>query len=82
MAATKLTTVVHGIVEHVPVPFPMDNPDACKNCGITCPIKGGESLKYKTSIFVKPAYPSVCEKLICFNRNILSNYLAFSSLEC
>ena len=76
-----MTTVVHGIVEHVPVPFPMDNPNACINCGITCPIKSGESYKYKTTIFVKNAYPPVSEKLICFNRKTMSNYHAFGSLE-
>lgn len=57
--SSKLSAVVHGIVAGIPVPFPLDNPDGCKDCGITCPIKNNNEYTYTTNIFVKTSYPSI-----------------------
>ncbi len=56
----KATAVVHGIIAHIPVPFPLDCSQACKpGCGLSCPVKNGESVTYKAVIPVKKEYPSV-----------------------
>ncbi|XP_064602970.1 NPC intracellular cholesterol transporter 2-like [Liolophura sinensis] len=58
-AAPKLTTVVHGILAGVPVPFPVPNPDGCTNSGITCPIANGQTYSYTAILPVLSSYPSV-----------------------
>jgi Niemann-Pick C2 protein len=57
--ATSATSVVHGVIDHIPVPFPLDNPNACLNSGLTCPLKSGTEYKYETYIFVKTIFPSI-----------------------
>jgi len=57
--ATSAKAVVHGIVAGVPVPFPIPNPDGCKDSGLTCPLKKGTQYTYSTKIPVKPEYPSI-----------------------
>lgn len=56
---SALKAVVHGIIADIPVPFPLDNPDACKDSNIVCPLKSGTHYKYSSSIFVKPSYPAL-----------------------
>jgi len=58
-SVTSAKTVVHGVVEGIPVPFPVDNPDACKDCGMTCPVSSGTSVSYHSSIAVKSSYPKI-----------------------
>lgn len=53
------TAVVHGIVFGVPMPFPLDNPDACKNSGMTCPLSPGNQYTYTNNVYVQPKYPTV-----------------------
>jgi len=58
------TAVVHGIIAGVPVPFPIPNPDACKDSGLTCPLNNGKQYTYATNIFIRTEYPSV--RAICY----------------
>ncbi|KAM4690837.1 NPC intracellular cholesterol transporter 2 [Rhinophrynus dorsalis] len=55
------TALVYGILAHVPVPFPISEPDGCKS-GIACPIKSGQTYTYLTKLPIKQEYP--CMKLI------------------
>ncbi|OWR43085.1 ecdysteroid-regulated 16 kDa protein [Danaus plexippus] len=55
----SLETVVHGIIMNLPVPFPMPQPDACKDSGLNCPLKAGEEAFYKTTMPVLKSYPRV-----------------------
>jgi Niemann-Pick C2 protein len=57
--STSAKSVVHGIIEHIPVPFAPDNPDVCKDSSVQCPLKKGQSYTYKTNIFVKTIYPDI-----------------------
>jgi len=57
--ATGLKMLVYGHIAGVDVPFPLDNPDACKDSNITCPIKKDQAYGYRNVIFVKTSYPSV-----------------------
>ncbi|KAL9952184.1 hypothetical protein ACROYT_G039399 [Oculina patagonica] len=56
---TGATTKVHGKVGPVFVPFPVDQPDACKDQGITCPMTAGKTYTFKTVLPIKPAYPAI-----------------------
>lgn len=52
----NVTTVVHGILMGVPVPFPLENPDACAS-DIKCPLKSGAPIHYSTKLPVLKQYP-------------------------
>lgn len=56
---SKATADVHGILAGIPVSFPIPNPNGCKDCGLTCPVKKDTVNTYTTNIFVKKAYPEV-----------------------
>merc|ERR1712150_291039 len=56
---TKATSVVHGVLAGIPIPFPIDNPNGCVDSGLTCPVKSGSDVTYSTSLFVKSEYPNV-----------------------
>ncbi|GLH14267.1 Ecdysteroid-regulated 16 kDa protein [Gryllus bimaculatus] len=55
----ELTALVHGIIEGLPVPFPLPNPNACEDSGIQCPLKKGNVYNYSAHFFVKHSYPKV-----------------------
>ncbi|XP_059163712.1 NPC intracellular cholesterol transporter 2-like [Physella acuta] len=54
-----LQSKVFGIVEGIPVPFPLPNPDGCKDSGITCPLVKGQSYVYTSSFKVLDTYPKI-----------------------
>jgi Niemann-Pick C2 protein len=62
----NLKMLVYGHIAGVDVPFPINNPNACKDSNITCPIVQGNSYSYRNVIFVKTEYPSVRLVLNCF----------------
>lgn len=52
--------MVHGVIEGIPVPFTVDDPNACDGSAkIKCPLKAKQPYIYSTSIFVKSIYPKV-----------------------
>ncbi|TGZ37597.1 hypothetical protein CRM22_011326 [Opisthorchis felineus] len=54
------TAVVHGIVEYIPIYFPLDNPGLCEFTKPTCPLEPSVSeFIYSVHIPVLPTYPSV-----------------------
>lgn len=56
---TKATSVVHGIIEKVPVPFPVPIPDACEDQGLLCPLAANQEYTFHTTLSIKPLYPSI-----------------------
>ncbi|CAG9856455.1 unnamed protein product [Phyllotreta striolata] len=40
-------------------PFPLPNPTACEEVGLTCPLQPDTTYVYTNTIFVKPSYPRV-----------------------
>ena len=50
-------SVVHGIIDGVPISFPIKPSDACKN--MPCPIAKGATVTYQNIIFIAPEYPKV-----------------------
>lgn len=56
----KNTTVnVWGLWNLVKVPFPIPNPDGCKNSGLTCPLKPNVSATYHIELDIKIEYPKI-----------------------
>ncbi|XP_005187474.1 NPC intracellular cholesterol transporter 2 homolog a [Musca domestica] len=54
-----IQTVVHGKVMGVEMPFHLQNPDACVDSGLKCPLDKGETYEYTASLPVLKAYPKV-----------------------
>ncbi|KPI90959.1 PREDICTED: ecdysteroid-regulated 16 kDa protein-like [Papilio xuthus] len=55
----NLETEVHGVIMNLPVPFPLPQPDACKDTGLRCPLKAGDVANYKSTLPVLKSYPKV-----------------------
>ena len=53
------TLKVYGILGDVKIPFPLPNPNACSNHGLTCPLKSGAPVELTITLPVKSEYPSV-----------------------
>ncbi|XP_075156215.1 Niemann-Pick type C-2a [Haematobia irritans] len=56
---TSIKTVVHGKVMGVEMPFHLQNPDACVDSGLKCPLDKGETYEYQATLPVLKAYPKV-----------------------
>ncbi|GFO11960.1 epididymal secretory protein e1 [Plakobranchus ocellatus] len=54
-----LKSEVFGIISGIAVPYPLPNPDACKDSNINCPISPGQALTYKSSFDVRDSYPKI-----------------------
>ncbi|CAN7941875.1 unnamed protein product [Ixodes pacificus] len=48
----------YGVLEHVPIPFDVPQPDACQS-GVTCPVQPAGKYNYRGSFPIKPMYPSL-----------------------
>lgn len=55
----EVSTIVHGVILGVEMPFPMSNPDACKDSGVECPLKNGVNYEYVQTLPVLRSYPKV-----------------------
>ncbi|KAA0186711.1 Epididymal secretory protein E1 [Fasciolopsis buskii] len=55
----KGSSVVHGIIAHVPVPFPLDNDDLCTFTQPGCPISSESTAVYSYELPVLDIYPTV-----------------------
>lgn len=62
---SQVNVRVYGVMLEVPIPFPIDRPDACKDPddGIDCPLHKNQEYHYTTSMFVQKKFPSVIDKL-------------------
>lgn len=56
---TSAVSVVHGIIGAVPVSFPLDNANVCKNCSVACPLEAKKQYSYVPTIPVRKYYPSL-----------------------
>ncbi|KAH9592597.1 Phosphatidylglycerol/phosphatidylinositol transfer protein, variant 3 [Schistosoma haematobium] len=51
---------VHGVIAHVPVPFPLDNSELCNFVSPVCPlIPSIENYTHTYSLYVSTSYPSI-----------------------
>ncbi len=57
--AKTATTVVHGILKGLPVPFPTDYTDACKTAGLKCPLKQSSKNVYTAQLYIKKIFPDI-----------------------
>ncbi|GFS06324.1 epididymal secretory protein E1 [Elysia marginata] len=57
---SSLKSKVAGKIGELPfVPFPLGNPDACKDSGLTCPVAPNTNVNYTPVLAVLKAYPKV-----------------------
>ncbi|OWF50428.1 ecdysteroid-regulated 16 kDa protein-like [Mizuhopecten yessoensis] len=64
---TKATAEVKGLIAGVPVPFPLNNADACKYkpSGIApCPLKPTKQYVYTHQVEVKSLYPKIMVEVL------------------
>jgi Niemann-Pick C2 protein len=59
VADNSVKAEVHGIIQGVPVPFPLHDPDACHLSGLTCPLKPGNNYHYTATLPVLKSYPKI-----------------------
>ncbi|TGZ73707.1 hypothetical protein CRM22_001361 [Opisthorchis felineus] len=50
---------VHGIIAHIPVPFPLNYPAVCNFTEPGCPLRQGVQYGYTYQLPVSPTYPSI-----------------------
>lgn len=57
----RVKAVVHGIIMDVPMPFPLENPDACDDpeSQLTCPLTKDTTYTYKVTLRVLKGYPKM-----------------------
>ncbi|XP_031635975.1 NPC intracellular cholesterol transporter 2 homolog a-like [Contarinia nasturtii] len=55
----NVSTVVHGVILGVEMPFPLANPNACVDSGIECPLEKGKNYNYQQTLPVLKSYPKV-----------------------
>jgi len=61
----KLSSKVSAKLGFTPwIPFPLGNPDACKDSGLTCPLKHNVDVDFAPVIEVKTIYPSLDSVII------------------
>ncbi|XP_065644861.1 NPC intracellular cholesterol transporter 2 homolog a [Hydra vulgaris] len=56
---SELNSVVKGKIGPLWVPFPLSQPNACQNEGITCPIKAGQSYLFSYDLPISTTYPAI-----------------------
>lgn len=54
-----MKTIVHGIISGVEMPFPLQNPDACVDSDLACPLQKGTNYAYMQTLQVLKIYPKV-----------------------
>ncbi|KAM0727356.1 NPC intracellular cholesterol transporter 2-like protein a [Formica fusca] len=68
---SKIEARAFGVLADVPVPFPLEKPDVCKDSdsGINCPLKKDQEAEYKASIFVDKSTPALSLEVMWEFRN-------------
>ena len=58
---TQVKARVYGILIDIPVPFPLEKPDVCKDPddGVSCPLHKDQEYHYTTTLFVQKNFPRV-----------------------
>ncbi|PNF14713.1 hypothetical protein B7P43_G09346 [Cryptotermes secundus] len=50
---------VHGIIQGLPIPWPVQNPNACQSSGLTCPLEPGNKYHYTATFRILQSYPTM-----------------------
>lgn len=80
-AASKLTAEVHGVINKIPIKFPLPNSNGCKDSGITCPLVPGQMYTYKDTLFIQSIYPLVSIEKFLSTDAITSSYYGRSRVS-
>ncbi|XP_018362177.1 PREDICTED: protein NPC2 homolog [Trachymyrmex cornetzi] len=62
---SKIFARVYGIINFIPISFPLSQPDVCKdsNAGIKCPLHKDQEYNYTTTMVLQKRFPSVNVKI-------------------
>jgi hypothetical protein len=60
---TSVQADVHGVIQGVPIPWPLHDADACHLSGLTCPLQPGNNYHYTKTFLVLKSYPKVSSSL-------------------
>jgi hypothetical protein len=63
VADNSVKAEVHGIIQGLPVPWPLHDPNACHLSGLTCPLQPGNNYHYTATFSVLKSYPKVSSSL-------------------
>ncbi|GFG32564.1 hypothetical protein Cfor_12345 [Coptotermes formosanus] len=55
----NVTAEVHGIIQGLPIPWPLPDPNACHSSGLTCPLQPGNNYHYTATFPVLKSYPRI-----------------------
>lgn len=76
----EVSTVVHGVILGVEMPFPLANPNACVDSGLTCPLKQGVDYEYRQTLPVLRSYPKVSDDYYFMSCHIFVNIIWISEI--
>lgn len=67
----------------VEMPFPLANPDACVDSGLSCPLEKEKNYEYIQTLPVLKSYPKVSEKkMISLNFIVFKRMCDFIQGDC
>ncbi|XP_012538990.1 NPC intracellular cholesterol transporter 2 homolog a [Monomorium pharaonis] len=68
---TDVKAYAFGVLMDVPIPFPLEKPDVCKdpNSGLKCPLKKDQEVEYKNSYVLEKKTPTLSIDVIWEFRN-------------
>lgn len=75
----EVTAIVHGVIMGIEMPFPLQHPDGCTNCGLSCPLSKSAEYEYQATLEVLKSYPKVS---IFFDMSIAASlyyYIRYNS---
>lgn len=76
MATKDLTAVLVAIVEGMPIPQPLPNPNACES-GVKCPIQTSAENVFSQKLYIESDFPAVSIAEISKNYIIIIMFLIF-----
>ena len=63
--SASVTAFAYGEIMGQEIKWPIGQPDACLNSGLTCPLKNGNTYRYSITFPVSHSYPSVRKYIHC-----------------
>ncbi|KAJ9580101.1 hypothetical protein L9F63_004243, partial [Diploptera punctata] len=58
-SSSSVKAIAHGKYSGLDIPWPLDQPDACKNSGLVCPLQPGKTYRYSLTFPISRSYPPV-----------------------
>lgn len=56
---SAVKAIAHGEYSGMEIAWPLNQPDACKNSGLVCPLQPGKTYRYSITFPISKAFPPV-----------------------